>query len=156
MLTPAFPADLPPLGELVADDPFWRYPSAAMPGEGVAHLRVWLTTGPEPGHLAVVTGTGPSASALSPLGRSGLSSPAGEGPCSSSSSTPPLPGPGTARRPSIWSSSAPMGVPAGPASGPTPEENPRHAGLELWMAVHGHQIVSRTASQSDWRQDEDD
>ena len=29
---------------------------------------------------------------------------------------------------------------------PTPEENPRHAGLELWMAVHGHQIVSRPAS----------
>ncbi len=49
MLTPAFPADLPPLGELVTDDPFWRYPSAALPGEGVAHLRVWLTTGPEPG-----------------------------------------------------------------------------------------------------------
>ena len=40
MLTPAFPADLPPLGELVTDDPFWRYPPAAMPGEGVAHLRV--------------------------------------------------------------------------------------------------------------------
>ena len=39
---------------------------------------------------------------------------------------------------------------------PTPEENPRHAGLELWMAVHGHQIVSRTASQSGWCQDEDD
>jgi hypothetical protein len=28
MLTPASPADLPPLGELVADDLFWRYPSS--------------------------------------------------------------------------------------------------------------------------------
>lgn len=32
-----------------------------MAGEGVAHLRVWLTTGPEPGHLAVVTETGLTA-----------------------------------------------------------------------------------------------
>jgi hypothetical protein len=29
---------------------------------------------------------------------------------------------------------------------PTPEGNPRHAGLELWMAVHGHQMVSKPAS----------
>lgn len=33
---------------------------------------------------------------------------------------------------------------------PTPEENPRHAGLELWMAVHGYRIVSRPASAFDW------
>jgi hypothetical protein len=67
-LTPASPADLPPLGELVADDPFWRYPSAAMAGEGVAHLRVWLTIGPEPGHLAVVTETGLTASVTESAG----------------------------------------------------------------------------------------
>ena len=29
---------------------------------------------------------------------------------------------------------------------PTAEDNPRHAGLELWMAVHGHRIVDRPAS----------
>src|SRR5215475_7583257 len=28
---------------------------------------------------------------------------------------------------------------------PTPEENPRHAGLQLWMAAYGHQIVGRPA-----------
>ena len=55
VLTPASPSDLPPLGELVAEEPFWRYPSATMAGAGAAHLRVWLTTGAEPGHLAVVT-----------------------------------------------------------------------------------------------------
>ena len=38
---------------------------------------------------------------------------------------------------------------------PTPEDNPRRAGLELWMAVHGHQIVSRPASESGWCQDQD-
>jgi hypothetical protein len=32
----------------------------------------------------------------------------------------------------------------------TPEENPRHAGLELWMAGYGHQIVGRPASWFDW------
>ena len=39
---------------------------------------------------------------------------------------------------------------------PTPEENPRHAELELWMAVYGHQIVSRPASEFDRCQDEGD
>jgi hypothetical protein len=33
---------------------------------------------------------------------------------------------------------------------PTPEENPRHAGLGLWMAGYGHQIVGRPASWFDW------
>jgi hypothetical protein len=59
-LTPASPDSLPPIDELVADEPFWRYPAGAA-GEGVAHLRVWLTAGPEPGHLAVVTETGSAA-----------------------------------------------------------------------------------------------
>jgi hypothetical protein len=31
-----------------------------------------------------------------------------------------------------------------------PEDNPRHAGLELWMASYGHQNVSRPASWSGW------
>jgi lambda repressor-like predicted transcriptional regulator len=57
-LTPASPGSLPPLGELIADVPFWRFPRGGMGGKGVAHLRVWLTAGPEPGHLAVVTETG--------------------------------------------------------------------------------------------------
>ena len=33
---------------------------------------------------------------------------------------------------------------------PAPEENPRHARLELWMAVYGYRIVSRPASAFDW------
>jgi hypothetical protein len=37
---------------------------------------------------------------------------------------------------------------------PTPEDNPRHAGLELWMANYGHQIVSRPASWFDRCEDE--
>jgi len=37
---------------------------------------------------------------------------------------------------------------------PTPEEHPRHAGLELWMAVQGYQIVSKPATWFDWCPDE--
>ena len=67
-LTPASPDGLPPLGDLVADDPFWRYPSGTVAGERVAQLRVWLTAGHEPGHLAVVTETGSAASVTASAG----------------------------------------------------------------------------------------
>ena len=43
-LTPASPDSLPPLAQMVADEPFWRYGRGAA-GEGVAHLRVWWTAG---------------------------------------------------------------------------------------------------------------
>jgi len=39
---------------------------------------------------------------------------------------------------------------------PNPEEHPRHAGLELWMAGHGYQIVSKPASWFDQCPDESD
>jgi hypothetical protein len=38
-LTPASPDSLPPLGQLIADEPFWKYPIGAA-GEGIAHLRI--------------------------------------------------------------------------------------------------------------------
>ena len=78
-LTPASPAELPPLGALVADDPFWRYPAGGLAREGVAHLRVWLTAGPEPGHLAVVTETSLAASVTGSAGHIGACWPAGTG-----------------------------------------------------------------------------
>jgi hypothetical protein len=59
-LAPASPDSLPLLGELIADEPFWRYPVGPV-REGVTHLRVWLTAGTEPGHLAVITETGTAA-----------------------------------------------------------------------------------------------
>ena len=57
-LTPASAADLPPLGELLVDDPFWRYPVWGLAREGAGHLRVWATATASPGYLAVVTETG--------------------------------------------------------------------------------------------------
>ncbi len=156
MLTPAFPADLPPLGELVADDPFWRYPSAAMPGEGVAHLRVWLTTGLELGHLAVVTETGPSSSVTESAGQIWAELAGRWGPSLVLLEHSPAPGSGDGEETLDLVRIGADGSPRWSRVWPTPEENPRHAGLELWMAVHGHQIVSRTASQFDWCQDQDD
>jgi hypothetical protein len=37
---------------------------------------------------------------------------------------------------------------------PTPEDNPRHAGLEVWMANYGHLIVGRPASYFDRCEDD--
>ena len=143
-LTPASPSDLPPLGELVADDPFWRYPSGILGRKGVAQLRVWLTAGPEPGHLAVVTETGLAAFVTESAGhtwtelarRYGPSlvlmehylAPEGE----ESLDLVRIGADGSPRWSRVW---------------PTPQDNPRHAGLELWMAAYGHHIVSRTAGE---------
>ena len=127
MLTPAFPADLPPLGELVADDPFWRYPSAAMPGEGVAHLRVWLTTGPEPGHLAVVTGTGPFASVTESAGQIWVEL---AGRCGHSLvllEHSPAPEAGDGEETLDLVRIGADGSPRWSRVWPTPEDNPRHA-----------------------------
>ena len=64
-LTPASAADLPPLGELLVDDPFWQYPAR----EGAGHLRVWATATASPGYLAVVTETSGITSVTESAGR---------------------------------------------------------------------------------------
>ena len=155
-LTPASPDSLPPLGGLIADEPFWRFPLGSMAGEGVAHLRVWLTPGAEPGYLAVVTETGSAAPVTECAGdiwavlarRYGPSvvllehypaPEAGEG--AETLNLVRIGADGSARWLRVW---------------PTSEDNPRHGGLERWMAVHGHQIVSRHAAAFEWREDEGD
>jgi hypothetical protein len=153
-VTPASPYSLPPLGELIAGDPFWRFPSGPGSKEGVAHLRVWLTAGAGAGHLAVVTETGSADSVTGSAGyiRSDLTRwygsslvlleryPGAED--EESTGTLDLARIGTGGSPRwtrIW---------------PTPEGHPRHAGLELWMAAGGRQIVSRPAGHFDQCQDE--
>ena len=44
-LTPASPGDLPPLGELVADEPLWRHPAWGLAREGV---RICVSGRPRP------------------------------------------------------------------------------------------------------------
>lgn len=154
-LTPASPSDLPPLGELIVDDPFWRYPSAAVSGEGVAHLRVWLTADPEPGHLAVVTETGLGASVTESAGQILAELARRYGPSlvllehylapeaddAESIDLVRIGGDGQPHWTRIW---------------PTPEDHPRHAELQLWMATYGHQIVSRPATEFDSCEGEED
>jgi hypothetical protein len=154
MLTPASPADLPPLGELIADDPFWRYPAAVTPGAGAARLRVWLADGPEPGHLAVITETGSSASVTRSAGLIRAELASRYGPSLVLLEHSPAPGAGADEETLDLVRIGADGSPRWSRVWPTPEDNPRHAGLELWMAAHGHQIVGRTASQFDWCQDE--
>ena len=48
-LTPASADDLPPLGELLVDDPFWQYPAWGPAREGAGHVRVWATAAASPG-----------------------------------------------------------------------------------------------------------
>ena len=145
-LTPASPADLPPLGELVADNLFWRYPSGDLAGEEVARLRVWLTAGAKPGYLAVVTETSHSGTVTESAGRIWARLAGRFGPSlvllehhpalelSEGMETLDLVRIGADGEPHwtrIW---------------PTAEDNPCHAALELWMANYGHQIVSKPAS----------
>src|SRR6476620_818981 len=68
-LTPAPAADLPPLGELLAADPFWRYPARGLAREGAGHLRVRAPAAASAGYLAVVTETGGLISVTESAGR---------------------------------------------------------------------------------------
>jgi hypothetical protein len=155
-LTPASPADLPPLGEPVTDEPFWRYPPASLAGEGVAHLRVWLTTGPEPGHLAVVTETGLAASVTESAGHIWAELACMYGLSLVLLEHTPAPEVGEGMETLDLVRIGVDGSPHWTRVWPTPEENPRHAGLELWMAAYGHQIVNRPTSEFDRCPDEGD
>jgi hypothetical protein len=142
-LTPASVDDLPQLGKLAADEPFWRYRAAGLDREEIAHLRVWLTTGPEPGYLAVVTETGPGACVTESAGhiRAGLARRYGPAVVLLEHHLAPGFAEGAESLDLVR-----FGVDGSPLWSrvwPTPLEHPRHAGLELWMAAHGYQIVSR-------------
>ena len=153
-LTPASPEGLPPLGELIADEPSWRY-RIGTAREGVAHLRVWRTAGPEPGHLAVVTETSSAAEVTESAGPIWAALARGYG--------PPLVLLEHHLAPELSEGMETLDLVRVGADGsphwtrvwPTPEENPRHAGLELWMAGHGYQLVGTPASWLDWCQDRD-
>jgi hypothetical protein len=115
-LTPALPDSLPPLGELIADIPFWRY-RIGTAGEGMAHLRVWVTAGPEPGHLAWSPRRALPPGSPSPRSTSGPRSLAGTGPRSYCSSITLHPSSARAWRPWTWSASEPTAARTDCASG---------------------------------------
>jgi hypothetical protein len=153
-LTPASPDDLPPLGELIADNPFWRHPAGGLAGEGVAHLRVWTTATVPSGYLAVVAETGGGASVTESAGRIRAELAGRYGPSLVLLEHHLAPEFGEGAETLDLVRAGADGSPHWTRAWPTSEDNPRHAGLELWMAAHGHQIVSRPASAFDWCQDE--
>ena len=148
-LTPASAADLPPLGELLVDDPFWQY----LAREGAGHLRVWATATASAGYLAVVTETGGIISVTESAGRIWAGLARRYGPSLVLLEHHPAPGSGEGMETLDLVRIGADGSPHWSRVWPTPQENPRHAGLELWMAGYGHQIVGRPASWFDWRDD---
>jgi hypothetical protein len=155
ILTPASSDSLPPIGKLITDEPFWRYRSGTA-GEGAAHLRVWMTAGPEPGHLAAVTETGPAADVTQSAGQiqAELAHRYGAALVLLEHHLAPETGEGTETLDLVRIGAD--GSPHWLRIWPTPEENSRHAGLELWMALHGHRIVSTPASWFDSCEDRPD
>lgn len=140
-LTPASPEDLPPLGEPIVDDPFWRYPSGSPAREGVAHLQVWTTRTVPPGHLAVVTDTGFAGAVTKSAAyvRAELVRIYG-----SSLVLLEHHARGEAEQPGNLDlvRVGRNGEPHWTRVWPTEEDNPRHTELEAWMAANGHQIVT--------------
>jgi hypothetical protein len=130
--------------------------AATTAGACAAHLRVWLTTRPEPGHLAVVTETGPGASVTTSAGRirAVLARRYGPSVVLLEHCLAPETGEGIETLDLVRKGAD--GSPHRSRVRPTPEDNPRHAGLGLWMAGYGHQIVSRPASEFEWCEGEDD
>ena len=154
-LTPASADDLPQLGALVADEPFWRYPAAGPGREDVAHLRVWLTSGPEPGYLAVVTETGLAGSVTESAGhiRAELARRYGPAVVLLEHHLAPELAEGSETLDLVRFGAD--GSPHWSRVWPTPQEHPRHAGLELWMAAQGYQIVRGPAGWSGFCQDDE-
>jgi hypothetical protein len=141
-LTPASADDLPPLGDLIVDDPFWRYRAEGLAKEGVAHLRVWTTVTIPLRHLAVVTETGHAASVTESAGQiwDELARTYGRSVVLLEHYLAPEAGEGVETLDLVRIGAD--GSPHWTRVWPTPEEHPRHPGLELWMAAYGHRIIS--------------
>jgi hypothetical protein len=155
-LTPASADDLPPLGELIVDDPFWRFPAGGPGREGVGHLRVWAAATASQGYVAVVTETGGAASVTASAARiwAVLARRFGPSLVLLEHNLAPEFGEGVETLDLVRIGAD--GSPHWSRVWPTPEENPRHAELELWIATDGHRIVGKPASWFDFCEDEDD
>jgi hypothetical protein len=145
-LTPASADGLRPLGGLLVDDPFWPYPARGLAREGAGHLRAWATAAAAPGYLAVVTETGGITSVTESAGRIWAGLARRYGPCLVLLEHHLAPEFGEGIETLDLVRVGADGSPHWSRVWPAPQENPRHAGLELWMAAYGHQIVGRPAS----------
>jgi len=145
-LTPASPDDLPPLGKLITDNPRWQYKMySSLLGlrsgvTGVTHMRVWATATDPPGHLAVVTKYSGHLT-MSTLTEGRIRAALARKAKGSLVLLEHYPAAGYARSDQTLDLVSVDGSPRWSSVWPTPEEDPGHAGLELWMAAYGHQIV---------------
>ena len=124
-------------------------------GEGVARLRVWFTAGSESGYLAVVTETSHSGTVTESAGRIWAVLAGRFGPSLVLLEHPLAPEFGEGIETLDLVRIGADGSPHWTRIWPTPEDNPGHSRLELWMATDGHQIVSKPASAFDRCEDED-
>ena len=115
---------------------------------------MWLTAGPEPGYLAVVSGSGGGVSVTEATGRIWVVLSARFGPSLALLEHDPGPKSGEGVETLDLVRVGADGSPHWTRVWPTSEDNPRHAGLELWMATDGHQIVDRPASNFDSCEDQ--
>ena len=127
-LTPASADDLPPLGELLVDDPFWQYPAWGLAREGVGHLRVWAAATASPGYLAVVTETDGIVSVTEAVGRIWVDLARRHRPSLVLLEHHPAPESGEGMETLDLVRIGADGSPHWSRVWPTPEENPRHAG----------------------------
>jgi hypothetical protein len=153
-LTPASADDLPPLDELIADDPFWRHPTGTPAREGIAHLRVWSTVTTPPGHLAVVTETSLAASVTTAAGYIWAELARRYGPLLVLLEHTRRQAPQESEHLDLVRI-GPDGQPRWTRVWPTGDDNPRHAGLQAWITAYGHQIVNLAANDAGWYHDED-
>jgi hypothetical protein len=109
-------------------------------------VRVWATAAASPGYLAVVTEIGGIISVTGSAGRIWAGLARRYGPCLVLLEHHPAPGSGEGIQTLDLVRIGADGSPHWCRVWPAPEENPRHAGLERWMATSGHQIVGRPAS----------
>jgi hypothetical protein len=110
---------------------------------------VWLTAGRERGYLAVVTQTGSAASVTESAGQIWAELARRYGPSLVLLQHYPAPEAGESAETLDLVRIGADGSPHWLGVWPTAQDNPRHAGLELWMAVHRHQIVGKPASPFD-------
>ncbi len=118
-------------------------------------MRVWATTTATPGYLAVVTETGDAASVPESAGHIWAELALGFGPSLVLLEHDLAPEFGEGMETLDLLRIGADGSPRWSRVWPTPEDNPRHAGLELWMATSGHQIVNRPPGAFDWCEYED-
>ena len=114
-------------------------------------MRVWAAAAASAGYLAVVTETGGLTSVTESAGRIRAGLARRYGPCLVLLGHHPAPGSGEGMQTLDLVRVGADGSPHWSRVWPTPAENPRHGGLERWMAADGYQVVGRPASWFDRR-----